>query len=152
MPQITPSIRRQPFNAIGLARIIPMLGAVIQWIYRHYELGGILPPPKRAILLDMIQLESLDPFPVDCATHIASNGRNVAKGFSPRIGVHHNVSPHHERRVNRHRRPLTISGEAHLDRVQVNVAALKGEEEEEGTRENREQWKSDVHDGYSIRI
>ena len=131
MPNINPPIRRKPFNAIGLARVIPALRAIVFGIYWQYELGGILPPPKGAVLLNMIQLESLDPLSVNRAPHVSLNHGNIAKGFPPRIRVYHNISPDYERGINRHRCTLAVSGESHLDRVQVNVAALKGKEEEE---------------------
>jgi len=130
MPQITPSIRRQPFNAIGLARIIPVLRLVVHGIYRHEELRRVTPPSEGAILDDVIQLESLHPLLLFGSTQGAVNDSHITKGLTG-AGRIHPIGIHKERGVNGHRRAPVISGESHLDRVQVNVAALKGKEEEE---------------------
>ena len=150
MPLIYPSIRRQPFNAIGLARIIPVLRAIMFGVYWKNELGGILPPAEGAILLDVIQLKSLDPLPVDSVAHVSSNHGNITKGFSPRITIHHNVDPYHKRWVNSYSYPIRRRNDPYLDRVQFDVATLKGKEEKEGARENREQRKFHIHDEYTI--
>jgi len=150
MPQIAPSIRRKPLNAIGLARIVPMLGLVIHWIYRDYELGRIRPPSKSAILQDVIQLESLNPRTHYGVLIAPMNYGHVTERLPGGKGRIESISPDHERRINRYRRALRISRKAHFDRVQANVAALNQEECEECNRENRQQWKSNAHSVYSI--
>ena len=153
MPLIYPSIRRQPFNAIGLARIIPVLRAIMFGVYWKNELGGILPPAEGAILLDVIQLKSLDPLPVDSVAHVSSNHGNITKGFSPRITIHHNVGPYHKRWVNSYSYPIRRRNDPYLDRVQCDVATLEGEKQEEAHRDYGQQREINSHSYHlSMRI
>jgi len=131
VPNVNPSIGRQPFNAIGLARIIPMLRLVIHRIYGEKKTSGIIPPPQCPVLDNMIDLESLYPFAFDSIFKRGPYDSNVAECLTQPCVRIKTIGIHQKRRINRHRHALAISGEAQLDRVQVNVAALKGEEEEE---------------------
>ena len=130
VPHIDKSIRRQPHNAIGFARIIPVLKLVVHGVNRYDELRRVAPPSEGAILDDVIQLESLHPLLLFGPTQGAVNDSHITKGLTG-TGRIHPIGIHKERGVNGHRRAPVISGESHLDRVQVNVAALKGKEEEE---------------------
>jgi len=128
MPHIVPFIRRKPFNAIGFAWIVPVLGVVVVGVYRYYILGRITPPSKGTILDDVIQLESLNPRPHVRTLITAMNHGHVPKRLTRGKGRIEPIGPHKERRINRHRRALRISGETNFDRVKRDVAALNEEE------------------------
>jgi len=151
VPHIDKSIRRQPHNAIGFARIIPVLKLVVHGVNRYDELRRVAPPSEGAILDDVIQLESLHPLLLFGPTQGTPNYSDVAERLTGTWRVHP-ISVHEEGGINRYSHPIRRRNDPQLNRVQFNVATLNEEEEEEGTRENREQWESDVHDGYSIRI
>lgn len=151
VPQITPSIKRQPLRPVGFRWIIPVL-RTIHGVYRYDKLRRIRPPAKGVELRNMIDLESLHPLAPDSVTERTPDDSDVAKCLTKTsIGIHV-IRPNKNRWVNGYPHPIGRRRESQLNRVQFNVATLNEEEEEEGTRENREQWESDVHDGYSIRI
>ena len=150
MPHINKSIRRQPFNSIWLARIIHLLRVTMRrWVQGQYILSDIREQPKRAILNDVVQLETLNPLAFNSTTEMVPDHSNIAERLTATWRIHP-IGVHQKRRVYRHRRALAINRESHLKRVQFDVAALEGEEEEEGARENREQRKFHIHDEYTI--
>ena len=128
MPQIDPFIRRKPLSAIGLVWIVPVLGIVVVWIYRYYVFSRISPPSKGTVLNDMIQLKLFNPRPHDRSLVAPMNDSHIAKRLARGKGRIELIGPHKERWIYRYRRALRVSGEAHLDRMKRDVAALNEEE------------------------
>ena len=148
---INPPIRRQPHDSVSFRWIIPMLGLVRMWVYWQHEHRWVAPPPQCSVLDNMIKFKSLYPLLVLSPTQGAMNNGHIAECLTGTRRIHL-ISIDKECRINSYPYPIRRRNDPYLDRVQFDVAALEGEEEEEGARENREQWESDVHDGYSIRI
>jgi len=143
--------RRQPFNLVSLERVIPVLWLIAMRINRYEQLSWILPPSKCAILNDVVQLKALHPGAVYGVAQIAKGNSYIAKRYATSRGGIDLIGPHKERRVNRHCRTLRVNGEAYLDRVKGDVAALNKEERKESNGKNRHEREFDIHRSMNVR-
>lgn len=119
------------------------------WVYWQYEHRWVAPPSEGAILDDVIQLEALHPLLVSGTAQGAVNDSDITECLT---GTHriHLISIYEEGGINRYSHPIRCRNDPQLKRVQCDVAALKGKEEQEPDRQNAEQRKFHIHDEDSI--
>ena len=146
VPHIDKAIRRQPLNTVRLGRVI-VIHAVAPRIEGEYKLRGDVPQSQGAILFKVISLPIREIgrrmiFVIRAHKHDIANATSGVSLHTYRIQA---VSIDKKCRINSYPYPIRCRNDPYLDRVQLNVATLEGEKQEEANGEDREQWEMDLH-------
>lgn len=130
---------------IGLRWIIPVLSNVFRRFNIDKETCGINQPPQSLKLFNMVIFVGKNVRTVESAPVVFFNHGHVPKSKAAMFCIQKRICPDNPHRVNRYPYPIERGREANLDRVQFNVTALEGKEEEEADRNDAKQRKINSH-------